>query len=226
MPWKSSCLVIRRTQALWRVTRSPRWPARMRLAAAWPCSSRCFLAFRSVLPSPSHEVDTARFPRAINVQSVIASMDLSAFEQACNEARKLVALSECLQDHLEDGRADRCAGAVGILDPECDLLLDLVAGIHGAGTCIVELIGRDFPGRDGWLSMPVTEEDLAVAFQEMLHAVTAVSLTCEHLRLSPLAREFALPDFSGLARTSLDLRLRLQQARVTPDRVAPSGRSS
>lgn len=152
--------------------------------------------------------------RFVNVQSVTASMELSAFEQACIEARRLVALSECLQDHLEDGRADRLAGVAGIFDPECDLLLDLVAGIHGAGTCIVELIGRDLAGGDGRLPTPVTNEDLALASQEMLHAVTAVSLSCEHLGQSPFAREFALPDFSGLARTSMDLRLRLQQARA------------
>lgn len=141
-------------------------------------------------------------------------MELSAFEQACIEARRLVALSECLQDHLEDGRADRLAGVAGIFDPECDLLLDLVAGIHGAGTCIVELIGRDLAGGDGRLPTPFTNEDLALASQEMLHAVTAVSLSCEHLGQSPFAREVALPDFSGLARTSMDLRLRLQQARA------------
>jgi hypothetical protein len=153
-------------------------------------------------------------------------MDLSAFEQACNQARRLVALSECLQDHMEDGMADRCAEAGGIFDPECDRLLDLVAGIHGAGTCIVALIRRDLEDGDGRLPSPVTNEDLSLASQEMLHAVTAVSLTCEHLRQSPFAREFALPDFSGLARSSLELRLRLQQARLIPNGVASSGRPS
>lgn len=150
-------------------------------------------------------------------------MDLSTFEQACNETRRLVALSECLQDHLEDARADRLAGVAGIFDPKCDLLLDLVAGIHGAGTCIVELIGRDLEAGCGLLPELVTNEDLARASQEMLHAVTAVSLSCEFLGQSPCAREFALPDFSSLARTSMDLRLRLKQTRAAPHGVVPSG---
>lgn len=136
-------------------------------------------------------------------------MNLSAFERACLESRRLTSLSECLQDHMQDRQGQ---ALTGVADPDSDLLLNLVAGIYGAGGRILQLLGREMLEVTAQGSSPADGEDFLLAAHEMLLAVAEVSSACEQLRQAPIAQEFALPDFSHLVELSASLKLQLQRA--------------
>jgi hypothetical protein len=148
----------------------------------------------------------------LNDQKDIATMNLSAFEHACLESRRLASLSECLQDHMEDRHGETRSTSAGIADPDSDLLLSLVGGIYGAGGRILQLIGREMHEVTARETAPAPGEDFLLAAHEMLLAVAEVSGACEQLRQSSFAQEFALPDFSHLVQLSDSLKLQLQRA--------------
>lgn len=150
------------------------------------------------------------------------------------ETRRLTSLAECLQDLMEDSQASARLGALGILDPDSDLVLSLVSGIYGSGRNIVELMGHEisqviaeatFPALDEVVDLaghevaqetaedplPVLDEVLLAA-NEMLMAVTEVSSACEQLHQTPFGQEFALPDFAQLAQQSACVKQQLQSA--------------
>lgn len=138
-------------------------------------------------------------------------MDLCAFGQACLATRRLTALSECLQDHMEDRKAEARLRTGGVLGLESDLMLNLVAGIHEAGSQVVELMAPEASRKSGQELLPALEDNFVLAASEMLMAVTDVSRACEQLHQSPFALVFALPDFSLLSLQSADLTKKLQR---------------
>lgn len=137
-------------------------------------------------------------------------MNLSVFEQACLETRRLASLSECLQDLMEDHQASTGPGSGGVLDPDSDLILDLIGGIYGAGRKIVDLMAREAAQSADVEPSPVLDENAALAVEQMLLAVAEVSRTCEQLHRSPFAQEFALPDFAQLAQQSACVKQKIQ----------------
>jgi len=137
-------------------------------------------------------------------------MNLSVFEQACLETRRLASLSECLQDLMEDQQANTGSGSGGVLDPDSDLLLNLIAGIYGTGRKIVDLMRRETAQAAAIEPSPDLDEQAALAVEQMLIAVAEVSRTCEQLYRSPFAQEFALPDFAQLAQQSAHVRQKLR----------------
>lgn len=136
--------------------------------------------------------------------------------QACLEARRLTALSECLQDFMEDRKAGPRVGYGGVVDPDSDQLLSLISGIFGSGGRIVELMKTQISQMGTQTPLPVLDDHIALATKEMLTAVAEVSQVCDQLRHSPFAREYALPDFALLARQSAELKQMFQRAYPMP----------
>jgi len=151
-------------------------------------------------------------------------MEMSAFEQACLEARRLVSLSESLQDHMEDDRAGVVSVHLGALDAHSDLLLNLVSGIHLAGSRIVELTASALTAEIDPAVPSLLDPEFVLASQEMLMAVAEVSQACELLNKTTFAQEIALPDFELLIRTSNDLMHQLQGSCPDPVRELPEAR--
>ena len=139
-------------------------------------------------------------------------MNLPAFEQACLETRRLTALSECLQDLMEDRRAGPGLGHGGFVDPLSDHILSLIAGIYGSGGRIVGLMGTELSQMAAQAPLAILEEHIAIATKEMLLAVVEVSQAFEQLRHSPFAQKYALPDFDLLARQSAELEQLFQRS--------------
>lgn len=141
-------------------------------------------------------------------------MELWMFEQTCQETRRLTSLSECLQDHLEDGRADAQIGRAGMLGPACDLLPDLLSGIHAAGSRVLALLGHEIDAVTAKGHPLAFDEDFELAASDMLKAVAEISRACEQLRPSSIAQGFVLPDFALLVRLSTRRMLQLHPVRL------------
>lgn len=120
-------------------------------------------------------------------------------------------MSECLQDLMEDRRA----WLGGLVDPQSDHMLSLIAGIYGAGSRIVELIGTEFSQMAARAPLAILEEHIALAIKEMLLAVVDVSHACDQLRHFPFSQNYALPDFDLLARQSAELEQLFQRSYPT-----------